>query len=43
MLLDHLGRPEDAVRVEEAVAADLAERTGERSTSQIGDAIAGRL
>lgn len=43
MLLDHLGRTEDAVRVEEAVSADLAERSGERSTQQIGDAIAGRL
>ncbi len=44
MLLDHLGRSEDAARVDAAVAADLAERgTGERSTSVIGDAIAARL
>ena len=43
MLLDHLGLSEDAQRVEAAVAADLAERAGERSTSQIGDAVAGRL
>ena len=43
MLLDHLGRGEDARRVEAAVAADLAERSGTRSTTQIGDAIAGRL
>ncbi|WEV78425.1 3-isopropylmalate dehydrogenase [Janibacter cremeus] len=43
MLLEHLGRPEDARRVEAAVAADLAERTGERSTSAIGDAVAARL
>ena len=43
MLLDHLGLADDAQRVEAAVAADLAERAGERSTSQIGDAIAGRL
>src|SRR5690625_2168084 len=43
MLLDHLGRPEDAARVEAAVSADLAERSGDRSTSQIGDAIAGRI
>src|SRR5699024_4376953 len=43
MLPDHLGRPEDAARVEAAVSADLAERSGDRSTSQIGDAIAGRI
>ena len=43
MLLDHLGRGEDARRVEAAVSADLAERSGERSTTQIGDAIASRL
>ena len=41
MLLDHLGRPEDAVRVEQAVASDLFARgTAPRSTSQVGDAIA---
>ena len=43
MLLDHLGRSEDSTRVEAAVAADLAERSGERTTSAIGDAIAARL
>ncbi|QBF46577.1 3-isopropylmalate dehydrogenase [Janibacter limosus] len=43
MLLDHLGRTEDAQRVESAVAADLAERSAERSTSAIGDAVAARL
>ncbi|MHA7124854.1 3-isopropylmalate dehydrogenase [Janibacter indicus] len=43
MLLDHLGLAEQATRVEAAVAADLAERAGERSTSQIGDAIAARV
>ncbi len=43
MMLEHLGREKDARRVEEAVAADLAERSGERSTSGIGDAIAARL
>ncbi|XVX19266.1 3-isopropylmalate dehydrogenase [Actinomycetota bacterium] len=44
MLLDHVGQSEAASRIEAAVAADLAER-GEavRTTSQIGDAIAGRL
>jgi 3-isopropylmalate dehydrogenase len=41
MLLDHLGRPKDAFRVEQAVASDLITRgTAARSTSQIGDAIA---
>ncbi len=43
MLLDHLGLAKDAVRIEEAVAADLAERSGARTTAQIGDAIATRL
>ncbi|MPZ62080.1 MAG: 3-isopropylmalate dehydrogenase [Propionibacteriales bacterium] len=44
LLLDHLGLVEAAVSVEQAVAADLASR-GEspRRTSQIGDAIAGRV
>lgn len=40
MLLDHLGASDAAKKVETAVAKDLATRTGERSTSQIGDAIA---
>ncbi len=40
MLLDHLGINDAANKVEAAVAADLASRTGTRSTSQIGDAIA---
>ncbi|MEO7754703.1 MAG: 3-isopropylmalate dehydrogenase [Terracoccus sp.] len=44
MLLEHLGRPEDATRVETAVAADLVERgRAARSTSAVGDAIAARL
>ena len=44
MLLAHLGLGEHAERVEAAVAADLQERGDVvRSTSQIGDAIAGRL
>ena len=44
MMLDHLGRTEEAQRVEAAVNADIAERTGEaRSTAAIGDAIAARL
>lgn len=41
MLLDHLGRREDALRVEQAVASDLSTRgTATRSTAQVGDAIA---
>jgi len=41
MLLDHLGRPKDAFRVEQAVASDLLVRgIATRSTSQVGDAIA---
>jgi 3-isopropylmalate dehydrogenase len=41
MLLDHIGAPEAAAAVENAVASDLASRgTAVRSTSQIGDALA---
>jgi len=41
MLLEHLGRPEDARRVEQAVALDLSTRgTATRSTTQVGAAIA---
>src|SRR5687768_8879108 len=44
LLLAHLGRADEAERVEQAVAADLAERGGAvRTTADIGDAIAGRL
>jgi 3-isopropylmalate dehydrogenase len=44
MLLAHLGRLDEATRVEHAVAADLAERGAVgRSTSAVGDAIAARL
>jgi 3-isopropylmalate dehydrogenase len=45
MLLDHVGLPEAAARVEAAVSADLAERVGAapRSTGQIGDALASRV
>lgn len=40
MLLNHLGRPLDAQRVEQAVASDLLTRgSASRSTRQIGDAI----
>jgi 3-isopropylmalate dehydrogenase len=46
MLLEHLGHDKAATRVEQAVAADLAERAGgrvPRSTSAIGEAIVGRI
>jgi 3-isopropylmalate dehydrogenase len=44
LLLDHLGLPEAAARVESAVAADLAGRgAGRRGTREIGAAIGARL
>ena len=45
LLLDHLGHPEAAARIQAAVAADLVERAelGVRSTAQIGDAIRVRV
>ncbi|WP_406092728.1 3-isopropylmalate dehydrogenase [Kitasatospora purpeofusca] len=43
MLLDHLGYAAEAARIETAVAADLTERTGTRTTSQVGDALAARV
>lgn len=43
MLLEHLGFAAEAAVVEAAVAADLAERTGTRTTSQVGDALAARV
>ncbi len=44
LLLTHLGRDGDARRIDEAVSADITERSdSHRSTSQIGDAIAARL
>ena len=44
MLLEHLGRTDEAARVEAAVAADLAQRgSAARTTSAIGDAVAARL
>ncbi|WP_446685572.1 3-isopropylmalate dehydrogenase [Nocardioides stalactiti] len=45
LLLDHLGHPEAAARIETAVIEDLAARApGEkRSTPEVGDAIAARL
>ncbi len=45
LMLDHLGLPDAARAVEQAVVADLAERdaTTPRRTSEIGDAIAARV
>jgi 3-isopropylmalate dehydrogenase len=44
LLLDHLGMPEPARRIEAAVTADLASRgAAARSTSAVGDAIRSRL
>ena len=40
MLLDHLGLSEASKKVESAVAQDLKTRSAQRSTSEIGDAIA---
>ncbi|ALC20648.1 3-isopropylmalate dehydrogenase [Streptomyces pristinaespiralis] len=45
LLLRHLGHEHEAVRIEEAVAADLAERAPgtTRTTDEIGDALAVRV
>ena len=44
LLLDHLGRPDDAARIVAAVEADIADRAGkQRVTQQIGDDIAARV
>ena len=44
LMLDHLGRSEDAERIQAAVEADIIERgSAKRSTSQIGDAVAARV
>lgn len=44
LLLDHLGRHDDARRIERAVSADIASRGATaRSTSQIGDAVLAAL
>ncbi len=40
MLLDHLGLSDASKKVESAVAQDLKTRSAQRSTSEIGDAIA---
>ncbi len=44
MMLEHLGLPDDAARVEAAVAADLVDRGDRvRSTADVGSEIAARL
>src|SRR5690606_32208047 len=43
LLLDHLGLRDESARVTRAVEADIAERDGSRTTSQVGDAIISRL
>ena len=43
LLLDHLGLAQESARVTAAVSADLATRSGARSTSEIGDAIVAAL
>ena len=45
LLLDHLGHADAAAAVEQAVLADLTERASfaARTTSEVGDAIAGRV
>ncbi len=45
LLLDHLGHPEAAAAVEDAVIADLAERDPAvpRRTAEVGDAVAARV
>jgi 3-isopropylmalate dehydrogenase len=47
LLLDHVGVPAAARRIEEAVAGDLDVRVGQppgaRTTTEIGDAIAARV
>jgi 3-isopropylmalate dehydrogenase len=42
-MLEHLGLEEAARKIEEAVIADLSERTGTRSTAEVGDAVAARV
>ncbi len=43
LLLDHLGRTEEAARIEQAVAADLRERTGTAGTVATGERIIARI
>ena len=44
LLLDHLGKPELAKRIDDAVSADIAERGAQKfGTVETGDRIAARL
>ncbi len=44
LMLEHLGLADEARRIEDAVAADIAERDGTaRSTPEVGDALAARV
>ncbi|MCB1055638.1 MAG: NADP-dependent isocitrate dehydrogenase [Acidobacteria bacterium] len=43
LLLDHLGLRDEAVAVQQAVEADVAARTGSRTTAETGDVIIARL
>jgi 3-isopropylmalate dehydrogenase len=43
LLLDHLGFADAAAVIDAAVLADMKERTGPRTTSEVGDAIAARV
>ncbi|MBO0979487.1 3-isopropylmalate dehydrogenase [Microbacterium sp. SD291] len=43
LLLDHLGLTAESARVSAAVEADIAARTGARTTAEIGSAITARL
>lgn len=43
ILLDHLKLHDEAKRIRDAVEADLATRTGARSTAEVGDAIVAHL
>lgn len=43
LMLRHLGLDPEAARIEEAVSADLAERSAPRTTDEIGDALAARV
>ncbi|MFP8961150.1 3-isopropylmalate dehydrogenase [Streptomyces nanhaiensis] len=43
LMLRHLGLDPEAARIEDAVSADLAERSAARTTDEIGDALAARV
>jgi 3-isopropylmalate dehydrogenase len=43
LLLEHLGLPEEAAKVTAAAAANLAQRSAQRRTAEVGDAIAALL